>query len=612
LCKILYNMLRPKKGNEKRIKLTKENYQKAKGIFSYLRPYRSLFAVGWLFLLLSSSTMILFPYLMGQLLGSSGGSESASMNESLSLISLGNINTVVLMLFGLFGIQAIFSYLRVVIFTNVTENTLRDVRKDAFERLIFMPMDFFNQNKVGELTSRIATDITQLQETLRTTIAEFFRQIVTVLGSIVLLILISWKLAFIMVATVPIMALVAVFFGRFIKKLSKQAQDFSAESNSIVEEALMGISNVKAFTNEFFLLNRYQKSLDEIRMLNIKSGKWRGLFISFIIFCMTGAVVFIIWQGLLMTQGPNPQLSSADFFSFMLYTIMMVASVGSIPDLYAAVQKSVGATENLMDIIHQSNERDLMIGELKPEINGSVKFENVFFAYPQRKDMTVLRGVSLEANKNETIALVGASGAGKSTISSLLLKYYKLEEGRILFDGVDINQIETNHLRQNIAIVPQDVMLFAGSIKENISFGKTDSSDDEIIEAAKKANAFDFISSFPEGFDTQVGDRGIQLSGGQKQRIAIARAILKNPMILILDEATSALDSESERLVQDALEKLMIGRTSFVIAHRLSTIRKADRILVLNQGEIAEQGTHEYLISLKGKYANLVELQGVE
>jgi len=605
-------MLRPKKGNEKRIKLTKENYQKAKGIFSYLRPYRSLFAVGWLFLLLSSSTMILFPYLMGQLLGSSGGSESASMNESLSLISLGNINTVVLMLFGLFGIQAIFSYLRVVIFTNVTENTLRDVRKDAFERLIFMPMDFFNQNKVGELTSRIATDITQLQETLRTTIAEFFRQIVTVLGSIVLLILISWKLAFIMVATVPIMALVAVFFGRFIKKLSKQAQDFSAESNSIVEEALMGISNVKAFTNEFFLLNRYQKSLDEIRMLNIKSGKWRGLFISFIIFCMTGAVVFIIWQGLLMTQGPNPQLSSADFFSFMLYTIMMVASVGSIPDLYAAVQKSVGATENLMDIIHQSNERDLMIGELKPEINGTVKFENVFFAYPQRKDMTVLRGVSLEANKNETIALVGASGAGKSTISSLLLKYYKLEEGRILFDGVDINQIETNHLRQNIAIVPQDVMLFAGSIKENISFGKTDSSDDEIIEAAKKANAFDFISSFPEGFDTQVGDRGIQLSGGQKQRIAIARAILKNPMILILDEATSALDSESERLVQDALEKLMIGRTSFVIAHRLSTIRKADRILVLNQGEIAEQGTHEYLISLKGKYANLVELQGVE
>jgi ABC-type multidrug transport system fused ATPase/permease subunit len=605
-------MLRPKKEKEKKIKLTKESYEKAKGIFSYLRPYRAMFSIGWFFLVLSSSTMILFPYLMGQLLGNSGGKDVSSMNESLSLISLDNINTVVLMLFVLFGVQAIFSFFRVVIFTNVTENTLRDIRKDAFERLIYMPMDFFNQNKVGELTSRIASDITQIQETLRTTIAEFFRQIVTILGSIVLLIFISWKLALIMVATVPVMALIAVFFGRFIRKLSKQAQDFSAESNSIVEEALMGISNVKSFTNELFLLGKYQKSLNEIRSLNVKSGKWRGVFISFIIFCMTGAIVFIIWQGLLMTKGANPELSSADFFSFMLYTIMMVASVGSVPDLYAAVQKSVGATENLMNIIQQSNEKELMEGRFKPEIKGEVRFENVVFAYPQRKDVDVLKGVTLSASKNETIALVGSSGAGKSTISSLLLKYYTLEKGKITFDGENINDIETNHLRKSIAIVPQEVMLFAGSIYENISFGNPKASKEEVIEASKKANAFDFIMTFPESFETQVGDRGIQLSGGQKQRIAIARAILKNPTILILDEATSALDSESERLVQDALEKLMVGRTSFVIAHRLSTIRKANKILVLNQGEIAEEGTHEELIAKNGIYTHLVDLQGVE
>lgn len=611
MSKIEQIMMRPKKDKEPKVKLTKDSIRKAKGIFTYLKPYRILFSIGWIFLLLSSSTMIFFPYLMGKLLGSSGA-KTTSMNDSISLMNLENINSIVILLFVLFGIQALFSYFRVVIFTNVTENTLRDIRKNAFERLIYMPMDFFNQNKVGELASRISSDITQIQETLRTTIAEFFRQVVTIGGSIILLIFISWKLALIMVATVPVMALIAVFFGRFIRKLSKNAQDFSAESNSIVEEALTGISNVKSFTNEIFILGKYQKSIEEIRALNIKSGMWRGLFISFIIFCMTGAIVFIVWQGLLMTQGENPELSSADFFSFMMYTIMMVASVGSIPDLYAAIQKSIGATENLMNIIHQESEKETLLGKQKPTINGNIQFNNVFFSYPQRKDISILNGISFEAKKNETIALVGSSGAGKSTISSLLLNYYTIQEGGILFDGTNVKDIDTEHLRKHIAIVPQEVILFGGTIKENIAFGKENATENEIIEAAKQANAIEFINSFPEGLETEVGDRGIQLSGGQKQRIAIARAILKNPTILILDEATSALDSESERLVQDALDKLMKGRTSFVIAHRLSTIKKADTIFVLNQGKILEQGTHDKLIEQKGIYANLVELQGVD
>lgn len=374
----------------------------------------------------------------------------------------------------------------------------------------------------------------------------------------------------------------------------------------------MGISNVKSFTNELFMLGKYKTHNETIRDLNVKSGLWRGVFISFVIFCLFGAIVFIIWQGLLMTQGPYAELPEKDFYSFIMYTIFMGASFGSIPDLYASIQKAIGATENLLEIIETDSERELLNGTLTPTIDGNVRFENVTFAYPQRKDITVLRSINMEVLKNQTIALVGASGAGKSTITSLLLNYYPLNEGGIYFDGVNIKDIDIKHLRKNLAIVPQEVLLFAGTIKENIAFGDQNASDDEIIEAAKKANAWEFIESFPEKLETQVGDRGIQLSGGQKQRIAIARAILNDPAILILDEATSALDSESERLVQDALLKLMKGRTSFVIAHRLSTIKNADLIFVMEHGEIKEVGKHDELINLSGIYSNLVRLQGVQ
>lgn len=601
-------MMRPKKKKEEKVKITRESLKTAKGIFAYIRPYGMTFFIGWIFLVLSTGAGFAFPYLMGQLLG---GTSTAPMaiGESVSQINLSNINSVAFILLVLFIAQALFSYFRVILFTNVTENALRDLKNDAFQKLIYMPMDFFNSNKVGELTSRISNDITQIQETMRTTIAEFFRQLVIVIGGVLLLFYFSWKLALIMLATVPVMAIIAVIFGKFIKKLSKQAQDYSAESNSILEEALMGIANVKSFTNELFVFKRFKKSTQEIRNLNIKSGYWRGAFISFVIFCLFGAIVFIIWKGLLMTQGDNPELASGDFFAFVMYTVMMGASVGSLPELYAGIQKSIGATENLILIINNKSEKETNKGTQKPEITGDVSFDSVAFSYPQRKEMEVLKNVSFHADKNETIAFVGQSGAGKSTIASLILNYYPLIGGIIKFDGVDAKEIDLEHLRSHIAIVPQEVILFAGSIRENIAFGKPDATEEEIISAARQANAHDFIQGFPDGFNTQVGDRGIQLSGGQKQRIAIARAILKNPTILILDEATSALDNESEKLVQDALDKLMEGRTSFVIAHRLTTIRNADKIFVLNNGEIVETGTHNELIAHKGVYSGLVEIQ---
>ncbi len=602
-------MLKPKNKKEDKVKLTKESYSKAVGIFRYLKPYGFIYFIGWIFLVLSTSAGLVFPYLLGKLLGTANVS---NMQDSVGLISTNNINNVAFTLFVLFGFQALFSFVRVVIFNNVTENSLRDLRNDAFDKLVFMPMDFFNRNKVGELTSRLSSDVTQIQETLRTTIAEFFRQIIIVVGGIFFLLFISWKLSLIMLATVPVMAIIAVFFGRYIRRLSKEAQDFTAESNSIVEEALTGITNVKAFTNELFALGKYQKTTQKTRDLNVKSGVWRGLFVSFIIFCLFGAIVFIIWQGMLMTQGNNPELSSEGFYQFVLFTIMMGASVGSLPDLYASIQKSIGATENLMNIINEKTEKAENTGTSKSTIQGEIEFKNVSFAYPQRKDMTILKNVSFGVERNKTLALVGPSGSGKSTISNLILNFYHANSGEIRIDNQLITDYDLNYLRQHMAIVPQEVILFSGSILENIRFGKPEASEEEVIEAAKKANAWEFIVSFPEQLQTEVGDRGIQLSGGQKQRIAIARAILKNPQILILDEATSALDSESERLVQDALDKLMKGRTSVVIAHRLSTIRNADNIIVLQHGDILESGTHQELIEKKGLYADLVALQTME
>jgi ABC-type multidrug transport system fused ATPase/permease subunit len=599
--------MRPKKTKEPKVKLTRDSWRKAARFLRYLKPYAGTYFIGWIFLVLSTSAGLVFPYLMGKLLGSAN--TTANPEQAIRLIDLSNVNQIALALFVLFFFQSVFSFVRVVLFNNVTENALRDMRNDAFQKLVYMPMDFFNRQKVGELTSRVASDITQIQEVLRTTIAEFFRQIIIVFGGIAFLFFISWKLSLIMLATVPVMAIVAVFFGRYIRKLSKEAQDYIATSNSILEEALTGIANVKAFTNEWFLLGKYKKSTQQTRDLNVRSGIWRGLFVSFIIFCLFGAIVFIVWKGLLMTQGPNPELASEGFYQFVLFTIMMGASIGSLPDLYASVQKAVGATENLLDLLQEEGENLISQAEESLAIDGSLRFEQLVFHYPQRPDINVLKGIDFNLAPNQTLALVGQSGSGKSTIANLILQFYKPTSGSIYFGNQNANELDLHQLRKHMAVVPQEVLLFSGSILENIRFGRPDASDAEVTEAAQKANAWEFISTFPEQMHTEVGDRGIQLSGGQKQRIAIARAILKNPSILILDEATSALDSTSEKLVQDALEELMKGRTSIVIAHRLSTIRRADQILVLQDGQITEQGQHDELMALKGQYANYVAQQ---
>jgi ABC-type multidrug transport system fused ATPase/permease subunit len=377
-----------------------------------------------------------------------------------------------------------------------------------------------------------------------------------------------------------------------------------------VEETLQGIQSVKSFTNEYFEMGRYRTKTEEIAQVGIKSGKYRGAFSAFIVFGLFGALVAVIWKGsALLAKG---ELVAGDLFSFVIYSAFVGGTIGGLASVYASIQKFIGATEDLFAIFNETEEDIQDITKLpeKEMLSGAIAFNDLTFAYPSRPDENVLKNINVSISANQMVALVGASGAGKSTIASLLLRLHDPVSGSILFDEKDSRSYSLSALRSQIALVPQDIFLFGGTIRENIAYGKPSATDDEILEAAAKANALEFINRFPEKLDTVVGERGTQLSGGQRQRIAIARAVLKNPKILILDEATSSLDSESERLVQDALEKLMEGRTSVVIAHRLSTVRKADQILVLDQGRLVEKGTHAELVQLPdGIYRNLSELQ---
>ncbi len=407
------------------------------------------------------------------------------------------------------------------------------------------------------------------------------------------------------------MAIIAVLFGGYIRKLSKSVQDRVADSNVIVEETMQGIANVKAFANEAFEILRYSRNIQDIKNMAIKGGRAKGAFFSFIIFCMFGAIILLIWYAVkLQHQG---ELTQGQMIQFILYTLFVGASIGGIPEQYTQLQKAIGSTDRVMEILDENTETISAIDpaiSLANKIKGELSFENVAFSYPSRKEIQVLKNISFKAAKGETIALVGPSGSGKSTMAALILRFYEPENGKVLIDGKDAGTYNLTALRNQMAIVPQDVLLFGGTIRENIAYGKTNAGLEEIMEAAKKANAHLFIDSFPEKYDTLVGDRGVKLSGGQRQRVAIARALLKNPSILILDEATSSLDSESERLVQEALETLMIGRTSIVIAHRLSTIRNADKIIVIDKGEVREMGNHAELIqNPDGLYQSLSKLQ---
>lgn len=608
------------KKEPEKVKITKETLKEALILFKYLKPYKSKFILSLIFIALSAFSTMIFPFLLGKMIDAALPGSAIKLPQAGMASSSGfglNLNTaawslnfILFLLFVQLLFQTIFSFMRIYLLTEVGEKSLADMRKDLYGKLISQPMSFFSEQRVGDLSNRMSSDLSQIQDAISFTLAEFLRGVFTLLIGLSFIFFISTELALVMLSVVPLIAVVAVVFGMRIRKMARVAQDQLAESGTIVQETFQGISIVKAFTSEWFEKKRYTESVYSVVKTAVTNARYRGAFVSFMIFSVFGAIAFVIWWGAGMIK--NGELSTGDLTMFVIFSAFVGGTFAGFADMFSNLQKTLGATQRVRELLRMEGEKvelDLQ-KQIDLKLTGKVAFKNVAFNYPSRADVTVLSNINFLVEPGKQIALVGPSGAGKSTIASLLLNFYQPNTGSILIDDKEQTTYELTQLRQQMALVPQDVILFGGSIKENIAYGKPNATLDEIIEAAKKANAHNFISNFPEAYETIVGERGVKLSGGQRQRVAIARAILKNPAILILDEATSSLDSESEMLVQEALEYLMQGRTSFVIAHRLSTVKNADKILVIDKGIILEEGTHNQLLAQpNGLYKKLVEMQ---
>jgi ATP-binding cassette, subfamily B, bacterial len=591
---------------KKESKLTKTKIDAGLYIFKYIRPYKWYFFAGMVLLVLGSLMFLILPEAAGEMTNLAVGKSNwkDKYNILLTVKDFGWLFFIILL------VQGVISYFRTVFFSIVSERGMADLRKDLFEKIISKDVFFFEERRVGELTSRITTDVEQLQTAFSITLAELLRQVVILIGGLIIIGFLMPKLTLIMLLTFPIIVVAAMVFGKYIRKLSKKRQDELAETNTIVEETFQSFMVVKSFANEWYESIRYGKAIDNVVSTSLNFAKVRGLFFIFIITVLFGGIFFILWRGAIMVQ--NHEMAAGDLFSFIFYTGILGGAIASFGNLYTTIVGALGATERIQEILQSETEVDMKSGASSSfkRIEGDISFDDVHFAYPSRKDIGVLKGIDIHINKGQKIALVGQSGSGKSTIVQLLMKFYNIDKGNITINDKPLSEYDLIELRKNIGIVPQEVIMFGGTIRENILYGKPSATEEEIVEAAKKANAYDFVMDFPQGLETIVGERGIKLSGGQRQRIAIARAILKNPSILILDEATSALDAESEKVVQDALNNLMRDRTSIIIAHRLATIRDVDCIYVLEGGRIVEQGTHTELANIDGGIYNaLAKLQ---
>jgi ABC transporter fused permease/ATP-binding protein len=562
-----------------------------------IRPHRARFGLAVVTLLAASAITLAYPQ-----------AARYAIDVGMNSKDTDDLDLIVVALLGLFAANAVLVWLRHYSISWLGERVVADLRAMVVDRLITLPLAWFYERRSGELVGRLASDVTVVEDVVGSDLSMATRNGVQMIGALVMLFVIDVKLTLLMLAIVPPIVLATMVFGRKIRVMTRGVQDQLAQVSGQVQESIGAIATVQAFVAEGREAKKYRQGVEGAFQKTLELVKWRAWFFSTAMTSGYVGIAAVVWLGgRALIAG---DLSAGDLTSFFLYTFIVAGAVADLAGLWGSLQRAAGATDRLFAVIDTQPEiRDPAVATPLPAGRGAIELQGVSFSYPARPEQAVLHQVDLKIQPGESIAVVGPSGAGKSTILALLYRFYDVDAGRVLFEGVDVRELSLRDLRGALAMVAQEPVLFSGSIRDNIAYGKVGATDDEIEQAAKDANAHDFVTGFPEGYATVIGERGTKLSGGQKQRIALARALIANPRVLILDEATSNLDAESEAAVQTALARIMADRTTIIVAHRLSTVRNADRIIVIEGARIVEQGAHDELMERRGIYRRLVEHQ---